>query len=197
VIPREERHRLACLLAGPPLVVLAGPVFVPRPYRSVLETALREPPFLAVLLALLGSILFTAGVSLVAGLRRKAPGGFAYGVPAVTSSLVAASFAGIVLYAFVHDSHVPAYAVAGAIPSALSLYPLLRGFRRSGFERWCQLVAGAWLAEGGLVLTICFSSRSRISLQAQDAWLVAFALSFSLSALAWALFPRKAPAPRP
>jgi hypothetical protein len=193
VIPREERHRLATLVAGVPLVALAIPVFAPRANRSLFEEIAREPVALAILLVLLASLFLTAGASLVAGIRRKAPGGAVHAVPTAIHTLLAAGFVLLVLFAPRGAREEQPLLGASALVCAAAFYLLVRGFRRGGFERWAQLVAGTWLVGGCLALLVsaASSSRLRLSVQTTDQWLVVFALAFSLPALGWALWPRR------
>ena len=192
MIHREERHRLASLVAGVPLVILVVPVFAPRRYGSLFEDIARKPVALAILLAVLASLLLTAGVSLVAGIRRKAPGGAVHAVPAAIQTFLAAGFVLLVLFVARGGSDAQILLGAATLACALGVYFLVRGFRRGGFERWAQLVAGTWVAGGSLVLVVsAASSRSRNLVQTSDMWLVAFAFSFAAPALVWALWPRR------
>jgi hypothetical protein len=192
--PREERYRLASVAAGVPLLLLVAPLVMPlQGGRSLLGAATREPIALLIVGGLVLWSLLTGGLSLAYGLRRRVPGTLAFAVPAVVYALPTGGLAFLALFALgkVHGEAETGIAALTALSCSLAVYLLLRGFRRGGWERWAQLVAGVWLAHGTIALLMVFGDASLAGDQDAGAWVLLFALSALAPIVGWALWPRR------
>jgi hypothetical protein len=194
---REERFRLACVAAALPLALLAVPFCLPYDRdRSLIGEALREPVALVIVGPLVVWPILLGAISLLRGLARKAPGMLAYAVPAVLYTLSSAGLALLLAYAFAVErgARVPIVA-AGVMAGLGGAYLLLRGFRRAGWERWAQLVAGMWFGQGMLTSLFALGDPSDVGQPPAGGWILLFALGAFLPIWAWALWPRKGETP--
>lgn len=195
---REERYRLAAVAASVPLMLLTSPLFLPVfDNKSFLDQARREPSALAVVSFLFFWPLLVGALGLRAGIVRRAPGKVAFAVPAALYMLGALATHVVLFGIMCGRSHARQETVASvvAICSLLVVYILGRGFRRTGWERWGQLVAGAWMLCALWSTLIAAERRGPFDGPELGAWMWLFALSAATPAAAWILWPkRKSPA---
>jgi hypothetical protein len=78
-----------------------------------------------------------------------------------------------------------------ALACTIAFYVLLRGFVRGGWERWMQLVAGVWLAQGAFTMLLIFGDAAPLGPQEPVPWVLLFALSVLAPIVVWALWPRR------
>lgn len=196
--PREERYRLAAMAAGVPLVLLDAPLVLSADgERSLLREALREPVAIPVLLFFLAWPVWVGGVSLAYGRRRKVPARGLFVVPALLYALASALLA--LAFTVVLANRPRAWdeplVILGALTGWVAVYLLGRGFRRAGWERWMQLVAGAWLAHGAVESPMLFVDGPLAADQAAGAWIFLFAMACLAPLITWTLWPRRSEAP--
>jgi hypothetical protein len=188
---REERYRIAAAAAGAPVLLFVAP-FVTSVHgeESALQDAMRHGPDLVFVGALLAGPLFIGGMSLVKGLRRWAPPGLAaFAVPAVLYALAAAAIMLMAGAVVASKGPEPLLAAPGLLALA-ALLLILRGFRRKGWERWGQLVAGVWVWHLVLALLMALEATG-FSSPALGPWLFLFALGAVAPIVGWALWPRR------
>jgi hypothetical protein len=151
----EERYRLAVLVASGPLVLLLGPVVLPLfDDRSFLASTRGEVAPLAILFGIFFWPLFVGVLGLRRTLARRAPGTAAFAVPAVVH-LLAAIGGALLLLAVLGDKQRARESSGVWLSLGMALataYVIARGFRRKGWERWAQIVAGLWLGYAAFTL---------------------------------------------
>jgi hypothetical protein len=195
VVAREERYRLAALATGAPMILLVAPLILPfDDGRSLLESLRRHIADMVILILIFGWPLFVGAVSLRGALARRAPGTAAYAVPAVPH-LIAAGLAVLLLFtALLKESSAAREpgVWAALIGGVLVLYLLARGFRRTGWGRWTQLIAGMWVAYASCAaLFLSVDRRGLLDPPALGTWIFLFALSAAAPGVGWALWPRR------
>lgn len=193
--PREERYRLASVAAGIPLLLLVTPILVPLDggHRSPLAHATREPVALLLAIGFVLWSLLVGSLCLAYGLRRQVPRTAVFAVPAVVYAVVSGGAAALFVALLAEKRHAREQPViyAAAIACGLAFYLLARGFRRGGWERWAQLVAGVWLGQGTIELLVVFGDSSPAGDQPAGAWVLLFALGALAPIVGWALWPRR------
>jgi hypothetical protein len=70
-------------------------------------------------------------------------------------------------------------------------YVIARGFRRKGWERWAQIVAGLWLGYATFTLVVAAETRDMFDPPASGGWVLLFALSAAAPAVGWILWPKR------
>jgi hypothetical protein len=184
-IDREGRYRLAIMGASVPLLGLAAPVLLPFfDDRSLLEQSHWDSAQLLVVASRLRS-LARARPSRAGNDRfRRARGDWPFAAAGLSLLMVK------VLVEHSRAREEPGTWVA-LLASATMIYVLGRGVRRSGWERWAQLVAGTWLLY--VTFTSLFTADRRGSFDplTSGAWLFLFALSAAAPAIAWILWPKR------
>ena len=191
---REERYRIAAAAAGLPVLLFVAP-FVTSVHgeESALQDAMRHGPDVVFVGVLVAGPLFIGGVSLFKGIRRRpSPGLAAFAVPAVLYALAAASIVLVAGAIVASNGPEPLLAAPGLLALA-ALLLILRGFRRKGWERWGQLVAGVWVWHLVLALLMALEATG-FSYPAFGPWLFLFALGAVAPIVGWALWPRRAAA---
>jgi hypothetical protein len=120
----------------------------------------------------------------------------AFAVPAVLYALASGGLALLLVFAFVNQSEAREPLVAaGVVACTAADYLLVRGFRRAGWERWAQLVAGMWLGHGAIALLFTFANGSPFAEPSAAGWILLFAMGVLLPIVGWALWPRKGEVP--
>jgi hypothetical protein len=187
---REERCRLATIAASGPLVLLLAPVFLPFDGdRSMLHHVHLD--VIVVLLLVYSWPLLVGVVGLRSALARRPPNTLTFAVPAVLHALAAAfALLGTISAMTSRFARLEPIAVAFLGLPLLVLYLLIRGFRRRGFHRWAQLVAGMWLCHLAFVLMLVFDSGLGEA-PALGMWLLLFACAAAAPAVVWSLLPQQ------
>ena len=198
--PREERYRLAAIAAGVPLLLLAVPLVVPIGLRrsAFIEGARaradrlpdRDGP---------RALVDPDGRALV-DVRPPPPGPGHRALrharrdvhPGVGRRRRAGRRRPPRGAGTVREGPVVAAVTIGC---SAAVFLLLRGFRRAGWERWAQLVAGVWLGQGSLTLLAVFADESPAGPQEAGSWILLFAVSALAPIVIWALWPRMGEAP--
>ncbi|MFT3772948.1 MAG: DUF2330 domain-containing protein [Minicystis sp.] len=190
---REDGYRLAALGASVPLMLLIAPVFLPYVSgRSLLGEARHDPGAAVILLGIFFWPLFVGTLGLLRGLARRAPGKAAFAVPAVLHLFAAAGLAFALCVAVSSKVKAQEEPVAwlALFLSFAALYVIIRGFRRAGWERWAQIVAGVWMLHAVGTLVIAADGHGMFDPPELGAFLVLFALSAGTPAVAWILWPK-------
>jgi len=189
---REERCRLATLAASGPLILLLSPLVLPfAGDRSLLHDTRHDTSARLILIAVYVWPLLVGVVGLRGALARRAPPTFAFAAPAVVHALAAGATLLSVIASMTkaYTSGEPlAWALLGL--SATALYLLLRGFRRRGFHRWAQLVAGVWIGHAAFALMMVVDG-GLAAAPALGTWLLLFAAAAAAPGVAWALVPAR------
>jgi hypothetical protein len=190
---REEIHRQAAIAASAPLMLLCAPFFAPiGPEESILQAAWREPAVLAIAGLVMLWPFGLGAVSLWRGLRRRAPGKVGFGVPAVVEVLATGGLSLLIVLLMADERRIREQPLVwlGALAGVAAVYLTARGFRRDGWTRWVQLLAGAWLFYVQGALLLAGAGAPFFSWPELGAWLFLFALSALAPLFAWALWPR-------
>lgn len=190
---REDRIRLAVVAASGPVLLLLAPVFLPFDgRRSLIEESARDGAVAFLVALLYAAPLYVGAWGLIRGLRRSpAPGKVAYGVPAAAQIVAGVVFAVLMIAQMARRSTMRTHGglwlmiLAAAAVSALAL----RGFRRSGWDRWAQLVGAVWLSQATFMLAVSMEQRDLFEEPTLAAWIVMFALAAAAPAVGWALRP--------
>lgn len=192
-LEREERHRLAVLAASGPILLLLGPLVLPTfDDRSFFTAARGEAGPLVILACIFFWPLFVGALSLRRGLARRAPGTAAYLVPAVLHLLAASGIALLLLTAAFERTRAresPGVGM-GIVLTFAAVYVMARGFRRRGWERWAQLVAGMWLGYAVFAIMVAVEGRGAFDPPETGGFVLLFALSMAAPAVAWILWPK-------
>jgi hypothetical protein len=193
--PSEEHHRLAVLAASGPLLLLLAPLLLPLDDRGPMYTSARhEPGVFAILAFFFFWPLFVGAVGLRGALTRRAPGRAAYALPAVVQMLGMLGLALLIAQELSRPwrSRTQPGFVAALVLSVVTLLVLLRGFWRTGWVRYAQVVAGMWLVFLTGVLLTSTDSRDLFDPPESGGWVLLFALSAAAPAVGWILTRRRA-----
>jgi peptidoglycan/LPS O-acetylase OafA/YrhL len=191
---REERCRLAALAASGPLMLLVAPaVLAFDGERSIAGTVQGDPRALGVIALFFVWPLLAGALGLRGAVLRRAPGAAAYAVPAVLHALAAGALLLLLGAEMFERRHTRGDPVAWAVmvTGALVIYVMARGFRREGWHRWAQLVAGLWLCHVSFAVSLWFGRSEVYDPPAMGGWLQLFGLAAALPAIAWAAAPRR------
>ena len=190
--PREPPYGLAVALqAGFQLLVFASATLVWQRDRSALELASRDPGASALAALHVGSPLVAAVVAAVRRLRGQAPGAPAFWLLAMLELLKVIALllaGGAVLMRRATTESVSLLAVGVALV-ALTGWPLVRGSRRVGWERWAHLQAAMapWHLLVASLLLVEVGKRS----PAPGLWLYLLAAPSLAPLYLWTLWPRR------
>ena len=192
----EERHRLVAMAAAVPLWLVCTPLFLPfaSTNDSLVEMADLEPAALAALVAIVFPPLFVGAVGLVRGFRRKAPGKWLFGIPAVCCALVGLGLALIIGIALAFERSArrePFLWVCFAL-ILVAFLRVVRSFGRAGWERFTQLIGGIWLVGVVFAIGMGFSPKPFFQNPSWGDWTFLVGLSALAPLVAFAGSPRKA-----
>ncbi len=190
----EERHRLTVLAASGPLILLLAPMLLPLDDTGpILRLADRDPGVFALFVLLFAWPLLVGVVGLVRGRTRKAPGTALFAVPAVAQMLATLGL-GLMLVQVLDNKRRARESIAiwaACALCAFTLYVLGRGFRRTGWTRFAQVIAGTWLVFFTGTLIVGSQARDLFDPPMSGGWVLLFALSAAAPAVGWLVSRRR------
>jgi hypothetical protein len=191
---REERARLATLAAAVPLMLCVAPLVLPfEDDRSLLHAARRDATAVLIVGLAFGFPLFLGAFGLWRALIKRPPHGLAFGLAAAPHILLATALIVMVVSTLSRHGSMDREpgAWAAVLAAAVVIYLLARGFRRRGFHRWAQLVAGAWLAHATFAGVLWAADRDLLVIPAIGGWLYLLGVTAAAPIVLWSLFARR------